>query len=313
MDEPIATASASPLLTERASCPGCHGTTARRLIDLPFSDGPLAAYLNSFYAERLAPSRLESHHYQLDACDECGLLFQRQVPTTTFLSELYDDLAIGDDAVVRADRGLPVRRGYAHDVEQLINYWKLPPKDLSVLDYGAGFGLWLQMASAFGCRTTAAEFSPTKARLAQSRGDQVISTGAVPEKSYHFINAEQVVEHLVDPLEVTRSLARALVPGGLLRISVPNGTSIEACASRPDWTIGKGQMGSLNAIAPLEHLNCFTNQSLVALGTRAGLEVFHYPLRQFLARDQRLRFIASALLHRVRRPLGTLVYFRRAS
>jgi SAM-dependent methyltransferase len=271
----------------------------------------LSAYLDTFYAGRLPPSRLAEHRYQLDACEGCGLLFQRQAPTDAFLAELYDELAIGDGDTVGATRGLAVRRGYAHDVEQLVKYWRLPPQQLSVLDYGAGFGLWLKMANAFGCRTTAAEFSSTKVELAQERGDELISVDAIPEDSFHFINVEQVMEHLVHPRVVVDSLARALVPGGLLRISVPNGASIPASLARPDWTIGKGRVGSLNAIAPLEHLNCFTNQSLVSLGTRAGLEPFQYPLRQFLEPDERLRFIASALLHQVRRPRGTLVYFRR--
>jgi hypothetical protein len=80
----------------------------------------------------------------------------------------------------------------------------------------------------------------------------------LPVDRFHFINAEQVFEHLVAPAQVMQWLAGSLVHGGLLRISVPNGAGVESLVAQADWAASKGSPRSLNAIAPLEHINCHT-------------------------------------------------------
>jgi 2-polyprenyl-3-methyl-5-hydroxy-6-metoxy-1,4-benzoquinol methylase len=134
----------------------------------------------------------------------------------------------------------------------------------------------------------------------------------LPADRFHFINTEQVFEHLVDPMAELLRLASALRPGGLVRISVPNGTAVESRLSNPDWNAAKGSPRSLNAVAPLEHINCFNHRSLETLGVRAGLRRFTYPARQYLDSWERARFIGSALLHKINVPSGTLQVFQKA-
>jgi SAM-dependent methyltransferase len=93
----------------------------------------------------------------------------------------------------------------------------------------------------------------------------------IPARRFDLINAEQVFEHLPEPLDTLRHLSRGLKPGGLLRIGVPNGTGLKQSLAAWDWTAPKGSARSLNAVAPLEHLNCFTRTSLLVLAETAGL------------------------------------------
>ncbi len=299
-----------PLLRSRPACPVCATTTYHRLLDLPFDSPPLDDYLRWFYEGRLDPDRLADHRYVLDRCGGCGVRYQREVPGPDFLVELYDDLARSDREEVSRSRGLPTRQAYAYDVEQLVKHWNRPPVELRVLDYGSGFGDWLRMAAAYGCRVTAAELAPQKAAALAGTAD-VLPVDDLPSSTFHFINTEQVFEHLIEPGDTVRRLARSLVPGGLLRVSVPNGRGIDAALATPDWQRPKGDPTSLNAIAPLEHVNCWDHESLTRLGRVGGLEVFRYPLRQFLDPMERIRHVGGAVLHRLRPPRGTLVLFRR--
>jgi hypothetical protein len=91
------------------------------------------------------------------------------------------------------------------------------------------------------------------------------------------VNTEQVFEHLLEPGDMLRSLAGALRPGGLVKISVPD------CAKSIRKLLGSRDFGALSAgdimpIAPFEHVNAFTCASLSALGRKAGL----LPLRPSL-------------------------------
>ena len=294
---------------QRNRCPVCDSADSGGILDLPFDSPPISSYLDSFYGGRLDPQQVVGGRFVLLKCSSCELVFQRDVPDDEFLGYLYDK-AVGHSEILPG-RGLRVRQGYSFQVEQLLKYWKTPPHDVEVLDYGAGSGDWLSMAAAYGCKTYAVELSASRQDTLARRGQTVLDAGDLPPGYFHFINTEQVFEHLVEPVAVLGRLASALRPGGLVRISVPNGGDIESRLSNADWTASKGSHRSLNAVAPLEHVNCFDHRSLVALGERAGLRRFTYPARQYFDSWERSRFIASAVLHKFKVPSGTLLLFQK--
>jgi len=82
---------------------------------------------------------------------------------------------------------------------------------------------------------------------------------------FEFINCEQVLEHVSDPVATVAQLAQSLVRGGYLRIAVPDGARVSRIARSASFVIGK------NAVHPLEHVNCFTKKTLMRLGASAGL------------------------------------------
>jgi SAM-dependent methyltransferase len=298
-------------LDQREVCPVCGSALHDVVLDLPYDDGALPDYLHRFYEGRLNPSLVAGQRYVLDRCRDCTLLYQRFVPAAAMLELLYGAAAFASEHEITSTRGLSVRQQYSFQVEQMIRYWGRSPSSLRVLDFGAGAGLWLKMVDAYGCEPHAAELSAGRAADLQARGITFHALDALPSETFHFINAEQVFEHLVDPRGTIRLLAGALVPGGLLRIAVPNGTAVESLLADPDWGAAKGTPGSLNAVAPLEHINTFTHESLVRLGEQASLRPFNFPLRQFMHPTERARFIASAVVHSARRRKGTMLHFQR--
>lgn len=297
-------------LVARDRCPVCASPGAPFLV-LRYDEEPLRSYLERFYAGALDVGPLEGERYELVDCGDCGLVYQRNAPDERYLEHLYGAAAAHDVDEENRVRGLAVRRRYSFDVEQCVKHFGGDPSKVDVLDHGAGAGLWLDMAAAYGCRTAGSEVSEEGRRRLVGRGHEAIHPDELPESRFHFVNTDQVVEHLVDPRRSLEQLVAALRPGGLLRIAVPNGTNIRAALELGDWDAPKGSPGSLNAVAPLEHLNCFDAGSLERLGRVVGLEPFRYPLRQFIDPLERVRFVASAVVHRFRRPEGTLQLFRK--
>jgi len=271
-------------------------------MDVPFTEEPIRGLV----PDHLDPDELEAR-YILDECVACGLVYQRHAPGDELLRRVYENPALSSHAVEEA-RGLEVRRNYASQVEQLLKFFERPAHQVNVLDFGAGFGMWLRMARAYGCR-------PYGSDLVESRHEgaewETLSIDELPAQHFDFINTEQVFEHLVHPRAVLTELVRALRPNGILRLSVPNGSDILERLAKGNWSAPKGAPESLNAVAPLEHLNCFNHASLKRMATGAGLELFNYPLRQYIDQWERFRFIGSAFVHVMRRPQGTMLLFRK--
>ena len=102
----------------------------------------------------------------------------------------------------------------------------------------------------------------------------------LPAERFHFINTEQVFEHLVDPAGTVKALANALRPDGLLKISVPNAADLDRRLARGHWDAVKHTEDSLNIVHPLEHLNAFTVRALEVMAADAGLRRVKVRLRE---------------------------------
>jgi len=129
------------------------------------------------------------------------------------------------------------------------------------------------VARAHGLAVTGFELSARRRRHAQEMGLDVITELPPPGEHYDVVYANQVFEHLPDPLETLRQLGARLAPGGLIYIRVPDGRGV---ADTLSW---RGWIPELDAIHPLEHINCFIRSTLLKLGAGAGFEVVNPPLR----------------------------------
>jgi SAM-dependent methyltransferase len=297
-------------LETREHCPACGAEGFGVAVDLPFDRPPIRTYLDEFYGGHVTPDELADERYVVCECRSCELLFQRCVPDAELLGTLYGGGSDEAKEAVTRSRGLAARRSFSFQVEQCVKYFGGVPADVRVLDYGMGWGLWVAMALAYGCDVSGAELSASRIDAAP-RDLRIYAPGELPPDTFHFINTEQVFEHLVEPAAVLAELTRALRPGGVLRISVPNGSNVLDLLRDPDWSAPKASARSLNAIAPLEHINCFNHRSLSAFAANGSLRSFRYPLRQYLDPWERARFIASAFKHAVRPPRGTMLLFQR--
>ena len=128
------------------------------------------------------------------------------------------------------------------------------------------------------------EISEERIAFAHLNGIQTASSSELEADGFDFLNADQVVEHLAAPVEALKAVVPALRRGGLARIGVPGFVHVGANLSEPDWAAPQGSRRSLSAVKPIEHLNCYTGDSLQALVVDAGLT----PVRRALHR--RVRF-----------------------
>ncbi|TVQ64951.1 MAG: class I SAM-dependent methyltransferase [Balneolaceae bacterium] len=268
---------------ERNKCPGCHSESYKEIYESSYTETPIKDYLIDFYDPQggVEFEYLEGEKYSLGECSFCGMIFQKFIPGDELMKRLYEVWI--DPELARMDENrshdFDFYSDYALELLQILSHFKNNPDEIEVFDFGMGWSKWLFMARAFGCVPYGSELSKERIDYAKSNGINVLSWDQIPDYSFDFINTEQVFEHISDPLETLQYLKQSLKPGGFLKVSVPPSGDIDARLRIMNWQAKKGTRKSLNAVAPLEHINCFKRDSIIEMGKIAGLKEVHFSLK----------------------------------
>jgi 2-polyprenyl-3-methyl-5-hydroxy-6-metoxy-1,4-benzoquinol methylase len=136
----------------------------------------------------------------------------------------------------------------------------------TVLDVGCGYGAFLDEARTAGLQTHGIELNKRAREKAASKGHKVVDfflQDLDASLQYDLVTAFQVLEHVEDPVQFLRLMARVVRPGGYLSVAVPN-------------------HGGLYRLAPLDphtwpphHVTRWTLSHLEHAGLRAGLILVH--------------------------------------
>lgn len=287
----------------RDLCPLCDSVDRRCLCEVPFEEPRMAGFLEDFYAGRLPLQSLSGEAYRVFACRKCGFVYQDPILDDEGMQALYErwiDSAQSLRKKQTAGHGL--FRQYAGQVRTLARMLPGPPGKRRLLEFGMGWGYWSRMAQAHGFEVSGYELSRERREHARRMGIVVLDELPPPGAGFDCIYSSQVFEHLPEPRSTLESLCARLAPGGLVYLRVPDGRGIAAALSRRGWSPG------MNAIHPLEHINCFTRRTLIGLAARLGLVPVNPPPRlawdkpwSGLKREIADRYLTTHLLFRYRR------------
>jgi len=268
----------------RDTCPICGGA-AVSIFSWPFNSLGRACALERLPAELAAG--FSSAGFEIKQCANCDFTFQRVAPDEEEILHVYALHA--DEAAIRSEIANQKLHWFAHMTEEILVLMQLvaarPPR---VLDYGCNWGKWASMALAFGCDVEAVEVNPVTAKFCAARGIKIVDPSTLPDRSYHFINVDQVLEHIADPLALALQLAEKLAPGGYMKWSTPHDSALPQALARASLARDPSILDPqrIDALEPLVHLNLFTNQSLRKLGQRAGLDAVTLPFLKWLGAGQ---------------------------
>lgn len=211
--------------------------------------------------------RSEQPFMQIVRCAHCGMMYQNPRVVETDMPDAYDIIEgyrhfAGQDAAKQQMFQARIQRFRAERV--------LPARG-SFLDLGAARGVMLDCVREAlpGWNLFAVELSPSARQRLQERGyAAVTSLQDLPkDEKFDWINIDNVVEHLPDPLGTLFDLRSRLKPGGFIYIEVPNESFLQLRYRLNDLVRGYPKLPTAEG-----HVNLFTPSSLLRLCRTAGFD-----------------------------------------
>jgi len=271
------------VFNERTSCPGCEFGESISLFRAAYADAVMGQFLRRKFKNPAAIlDTLGDAVYELRKCGRCSLIYQRYVLNDEYSAVLYDKWLLEGDAEPELSKEwLPPSDHvlYANELLSVGRFFGRPHHRIRILDYGLGTGWWCRMGTALGFEALGTDLASNLVASARERGIPAIEVAQLASERFDFINTEQVLEHVTQPLDVLRRLRGALKPNGVIKVSVPDGRGIESRIPVVDWTAPRADKRYLMEATPLIHINTFTQDSIRVMGSRAGLKVASVPLR----------------------------------
>lgn len=298
---------------ERDRCFGCGSNQLLELSSGSYGDQPLRDFIEKDpWGENPMPY-LEGARWAYVKCRQCAQAFHRYVLTATWNERRFSEW-MTQEAIAQFERGVnsPQRalKKASERVAHVLRLEKMTRRirgdgNVRVLDFGCGYGEFLATCSLFGFhavgvdRSTARRENARHARIFAEIDDLKASEDGA--KGFHALTLFEVLEHLDDPAALLRSLKELVVPGGIMILETPDCSGVTDIKTRRDYL----------KIAPMEHINGFTPQTMQAFAERLGFEhvkaeIAHVTAQPIKVLKNEMRRVAGRWM----RPT-TQLYFRK--
>jgi 2-polyprenyl-3-methyl-5-hydroxy-6-metoxy-1,4-benzoquinol methylase len=253
------------------------------LFSCGFEQPPISDFIESYYGRN--PSLLSPAAYELVRCTNCTIVYQRYVGDERLLKDIYGSWTNHrnrsfEEKYYNDDIKYFLESRDGHELLLVAAFLGVNLGNMVTLDYGTGWGGWARVAAKLGCQSYAFDISEPRVEFVRSKGITILSAEEILEHRFHFINTEQVLEHVTDPGTVVSELSNALLPGGVIKISVPSAENLDGLLTSLRCRTWNGNADSIMPAHPLEHVNGFTKRSLEFLARLNLLETVTPSWRQ---------------------------------
>lgn len=209
-----------------------------------------------------------SKQFNIQKCTSCNHQFISSNFEYEFITWLYSKYYPRSQMSVDDYKPSPSHTGFVSwfNGENRSPYCYVP-ENVTVLDIGCGFGETLGYHTKRGCDVYGVEADQNIKRVADKYGFKVkvglFDTNDYPAEFFHYITMDQVLEHMVDPVDTLKGISRILKPNGQVIISIPNPEG---------WGIKVFGKKWINWHIPY-HIHHFSQKSIEIAADKAGLYI----------------------------------------
>ena len=197
------------------------------------------------------------NNFDIFVCGGCASIFTSQLPAE---DEAEDYDAYYTDANLAAPEFISER------LREIISEFRGYRTTNRLLDIGFGSGTILNEAQDQGWDAFGTEVSRTAFDHAEKKGWRVfhgtLRDAGFEDGFFDVVTASEILEHLPDPKQELREIARILRPGGLFWATTPSAKSLSFRLMKEKWTI----------ISPPEHTQIYSKTGAEMMLKKAGFE-----------------------------------------
>lgn len=225
-----------------------------------FNDEILKLFFATYYGESKYENfknRLGAINYELLKCEDCQFIWQKNIPSKNFSIDLYENIIDKEQSLAKSKLKFQNQKNSNNkEIKKIIRNFN--KEKVNILDFGAGWGHWLMSGprSGLNYESYAFELSSTRKKFLISNGINILNLDNINsyENFFNYIRLDQVLEHLDEPNDVLKMIKKLGNKDCIFFVSVPDGSKI--IKKETIHSVEKGP------VQPLEHLNCFSKNSL---------------------------------------------------
>ena len=135
---------------------------------------------------------LGDHQYIVNRCVRCKFIWQGQVLDNDGMEYLYEIGVNAESSLEKRERSTAAEAmSLAQSAGQIESFFAgIFPRQIRVMDYGAGWGHWAQIAKAIGFAVIGYEISKVRLSFLKTLGIETLSdTSELASESFQVIRA----------------------------------------------------------------------------------------------------------------------------
>lgn len=178
------------------------------------------------------------------------------------------------------------------------NIFKKKNEEISILDFGAGWGFWLNHLKKNNFDVYAFEVSETRINFLKENKIKIIPDIENTDIKFDFIYSEETFEHISNPKETLVNLSKILKENGFIMLRFPSSFLFKL-------RLNKKYKPSTDCAHPLEHINLLKKKSFENMIIDANLEIinfkskFNFSLRNSLKDIKNIFYFDSILMKKI--------------
>lgn len=287
------------LLVTREICPACKKNEFKELFSLSYKSEKMKIFLKRYYKERIDLKKLSENYYKLLECKNCNLIFQAQIPSDEFSQHLYEDIIDREDSLLKKnDFEKKFHKKLIYETNLIKGIFNKDNENISILEFGAGWGFWLRYMKKINFDVYAYEVSDTRINFMKQNQIKVISNIDNSSKKFDFIYSEQTFEHISNPQETLISLSKLLNDKGFILLRFPSNFLFK-------FKLNNKYNPSTDCAHPLEHINLFKKDSFKEMIKDANLQIvnikskYNFSLKNILLDLKNYLYFDSVLIKKI--------------
>ncbi len=252
------------------NCKIC-GQLGKSFFSIKYSEPKVSEFFETYYGKNSAnflTSYLKDEKFTILKCFQCNFIWQKLAPDNNLSYTLYEKIIDKNKSLEKSKLNEKNNlHKYKNEFDNLCYYYN--KQKFNILDYGAGWGGWLNCLDKHRANLYAYELSKTRKNHLINNGINVVENlnNNKYKNFFDYIRLEQVLEHLDEISEILNTIKNISKKNTIIEIGVPNGINQ---INNNKIEITKGP------IQPLEHINCFSNKSLIKLINKNGFRILNF-------------------------------------